>query len=214
MVVFADGATAAKDGLLHVADFEAGGGGEFLADADEGAVLVEVVAFDVGTEIEENFVPEGDVGFARVGQGNGGAEHVADAVFVAPVGEVVVVASGGFGHFPDPTLFEAEALGPVEAEELEVVLDLLPGAVFGEFGESRVVAIGVGADVGPTGADADGGTDLVVDAGADEELLPLIPKIGTAILDFEVESPGAVAEGVIADVVEPEVGVGVEVICN
>ncbi len=213
MVVFADGATTAKEGLLHVADFEAGGGGEFLADADEGAVLVEVVALDVGTEIEENFVPEGDVGFARVGQGNGGAEHVADAVFVAPVGEVVVVASGGFGHLTNPALFEAEALGPVEAEELEVVLDLLPGAVFGEFGESGVVAIGVGADVGPTGADADGGTDLVVDAGADEELLPLIPEIGTAILDFEVESPGAVAEWVIADVVEPEVGVGVDVCC-
>jgi hypothetical protein len=50
---------------------------------------------------------------------------------------------------------------------------------------------------------------LVVDAGADEELLPLVTEIGTAILDFEVKAPGGVAEGVIADVVEPEVGVGV-----
>ncbi len=214
MVVFADGATAAKDGLLHVADFEAGGGGEFLADADEGAVLVEVVAFDVATEIEKDLVPQGDVGFAGVGEGNGSSEHVADAIFVAPVGEVVVVAGGGFCHLTDPALLEAEAMGPVEAEELEVVLDLLPSAVFGEFGESGVVAIGVGADVSPASADADGGADLVVDAGADEELLPLVTEVGAAILDFEVESPGAVTEWVIADVVEPEVGVGVDVICN
>ncbi len=100
-------------------------------------------------------------------------------------------------------------MGPFEAEEFEVVLDLLPGAVFGEFGESGVVAIGVGTDVGPAGADADGGADLVVDAGADEELLPLVTEVGTSILDFEVESPRAVAEWVITDVVEPEVGVGV-----
>jgi hypothetical protein len=45
-------------------------------------------------------------------------------------------------------------------------------------------------------------------------LLPLVSEVGAAILDFEVESPGAVAEGVIADVVDPEVGVGVDVICN
>jgi hypothetical protein len=91
---------------------------------------------------------------------------------------------------------------------------LLPGAVFGEFGESGVVAIGIGADVGPAGTDADGGADLIVDAWADEELLPLVSEIGAAILDFEVESPGGVAEGVIADVVEPEVGIGVDVFCE
>lgn len=209
VVVFADGAATATDCLFHVADFEAGGGGEFLADADEGPVLVEVIAIDVAAEVEEDFVPECDVGFAGIGQRNGGAEHVADAVFVAPVGEVVVVAAGGFGHFTDPTLLEAEALGPVEADELEGMLDLLPSAVFGELGECGVVAIGIGADVGPAGADGDGGADLVIDAGADKELLPFVTEIGAAILDFEMEPPGAVAKGVVADIVEPEVAVGV-----
>lgn len=106
-------------------------------------------------------------------------------------------------------MFETEALGPVEAEKLEVVLDLLPSAVFGELGGGGEVSVGVSADVGPASADADGGADLVVDAGADEELLPFVPEVGTAILDFEVESPRGVAEGVIPDVVEPEVAVGV-----
>lgn len=92
MVVFADGAAAAMEGLFHVADFDAGGGSEFLPYPYEGTVLVKVIALDVAAEVEEDLVPKGDVGFAGVGQGNGGAKHVTDAVFIAPVFEVVVIA--------------------------------------------------------------------------------------------------------------------------
>jgi hypothetical protein len=50
---------------------------------------------------------------------------------------------------------------------------------------------------------------LIVDAWADEELLPVFSEIGTPCLNLEMQAPRAVAQGMISHIIEPEVTVGV-----
>jgi hypothetical protein len=72
-----------------------------------------------------------------------------------------------------------------------------------------IVAIRVSAHVGPASADAESGADLIVDAWADEELLPVFSEIGTPCLNLEMQAPRAVAQGMITHIIEPEVTVRV-----
>jgi len=105
VVVFPDLAATALDGLLHEADFDAGGVGEFATDADEGAVLVKHIAADVAAEVDEDFIPEREVGALGFREGDGGAQHVSKAVFVSPVADVPVAVF--LGHLADPALLQA-----------------------------------------------------------------------------------------------------------
>ncbi len=95
-------AAPALDGLLHEADLEARGGRDFVSDANEGTVLIEVVFEDVAAKVQKDFVPEGEVGFLVRRERDAGAQHVADAVFHAPVVELALAVL-----LLDPALLEA-----------------------------------------------------------------------------------------------------------
>lgn len=192
--------TPALDGLFHEADLEAGGGREFAANANEGTVLIEVVFENIAAEVQKDFIPKGEVGFLVGGERDAGAQHVADAVFHAPVVELAL----GVGLL-DPALLEAQTVRPFEAEGLHLVGELLPDAMLVELLRDRQIAVGVRFDITVTGTDGERGAQGVVDARADEELLPFVTPVFAAVLHLQVQAPGAVEERVVADVVPPEV---------
>ena len=149
VVVFVDDAAAALEGLFHEADFEAGGVGEFAADADEGAVLVEVIAVDVVAEVDE------ELSAAGVGEpGFGERDHAAG---VAGLDGIVLDVGGApcggdFGISVDTELAH-EAFD--DAEEGDVGEE----AVFGEIEEAVSAVWGEGAG-DFDGERADGGIEF------------------------------------------------------
>ncbi len=94
---------------------------------------------------------------------------------------------------------------PFEAEGLPLVGELLPDAMLVELLSDGEIAIGVSFDITITGTDGECGAEGVVEARADEELLPFVTPVFTAILHLQVQTPGTVEEGVVPDVVPPEV---------
>ena len=207
VIVLPDLAAAALYGLLHEAEFYFVHGIEFIANANEGTVLIEVIADDVFSEVEEDFIGKDEVSFFRFGERDGGTYRVSQSVFVAPVGHVPI-ASGVF-HFADPALFEADAVRPVEASPFCSVGDLLPEAMLGEVVQRGKIAVAKCFYVGIPCRQHCCISQVVVDAGAHKPLLPIFAEVRAADLPFEVETPITSFDAVIACVVEPEVAVGV-----
>ena len=210
VIVLPDVSAPPLEGLFHEADFDTAGVRKFPSDADEGAVLVEVVPGHVVTEVEEDFVPDGNVPAAVAAERDGGAQEVADAVLVAPVGHGPIAQAVGWSEFADEALLETEAVGPFEAEPLPGDGDLFPEAVFREVIGSGVVTVGVGSDAGIACREGDVRVERVVDAGTDEELLPVAAEVGAPHLGLKVDAPRGFPEGVITNIVHPEVAIGIE----
>ena len=211
VVVLPDRPASALEGLLQPADFQPGCRGEFAPDADEGAVLIEVIAQHVGAEVEEHFIPEREIRLLVRGQRDRRAQHVAKPVFVAEVFHLVTATTVGT-EFTDEALFEANAMLPLQAEGFVRVGDLLPDAVLWKGVEGGIVAIPEGIDVRIADRRAPGGAESVVDAGTDHDLLPVPAEIGPPELTFEMQPPRPVSDGMIPDVVEPQVAVGIALV--
>jgi hypothetical protein len=185
--------------LLHEPEFHAGGVGQFAPHAHKRAVLIEDVAGDIGSEIHEHLVPQREVGLLVFSERHCRPQHVSKAVFVPPVLHI----GSGF-HFTDPALFDAEPILPFQAERSSRVENLLPRALFGKSERSRVVSVGVGFHIRPARAETQVRIQRVVDAGPDQELLPVAPGIGPPVLNFQMQSPRAACDRVVAHVVEPK----------
>ena len=101
---------------------------------------------------------------------------------------------------------------PIKTEGFVRNNGLFPKAMLGELRGDGDIAIRMRLDPGVTCGERQSGADRVVNAGAQEELLPVLSKIRSADLGFEMQSPRPLAERMVADVVEPEVAVGLGVI--
>ena len=81
--------------------------------------------------------------------------------------------------------------------------DLLPGAIFRKVMRGGIIPVLMGVHVGPACADIPGGIEGVIEAGPYQKLLPVVPKVGTSGLRFEVKPPIRAEQRMISDIVQP-----------
>jgi hypothetical protein len=67
------------------------------------------------------------------------------------------------------------------------------------------VAKWIGLDISIASSEAKCWDNGLAHTSAQEKLLPVFTKICTAKLGFEMEAPGTIADGVISDVIRPEI---------
>jgi hypothetical protein len=67
------------------------------------------------------------------------------------------------------------------------------------------LAIGISFHIGVACTERDGGAERVVDAGPDEQLLPFVPPVFTAVLHLHMHAPLAAKERMVTHIVPPGV---------
>jgi len=125
---------------------------------------------------------------------------------MAPTGDgsVPVRSNGEFAEF---ALFQAVTMCHGHAANFIGDLHLLKETVFRERDANGKFTVTAGGDIAIAGGEHDVWMQAVVDRGTHQELLPIGQNIGAAPLAFQVESPFGFANGMVAKVVPPPIGV-------
>ncbi len=110
----------------------------------------------------------------------------------------------------EPTLFEAKPLGERGSAGREAELEILIEAVLSAFARGGVLAIPIEFDEAIAGAEFEFLIEAEVHRGPKEEILPVEEGMVAAELSFEMEGPAGAADGVVAEVLEPDVPVRVD----